>query len=96
MWRISPVTQSTLYSMLRGMLPSAVCGPISMIMLGKPSTMHAEIGLRPARPFVLQPQPADAADVDAVEAAGDGIEAGGVDDDVELEFRIAGLDARRA
>ena len=32
--------------MLRGMLPSAVCGPISMNMLGKPSTMHAEIGLR--------------------------------------------------
>src|SRR5205823_506647 len=37
---IKPVTQSTLYSMLRGMLPSAVCGPINIIMLGKPSTIR--------------------------------------------------------
>ena len=38
-WLSMSVTHSTLYSMLRGMLPSAVCGPICIIMLGKPSTM---------------------------------------------------------
>ena len=32
--RIRPVVQSTLYSMLRGMLPSAVCGPISISKFG--------------------------------------------------------------
>ena len=73
--------------MLRGMLPSAVCGPISIIMLGKPSTMTPRKVRGPSAPFVLQPQPVEAADVDPVEAAGDGVEAGGVDDHVELVVR---------
>src|SRR5215469_2570347 len=37
-WRIREVTQSTLYSTARGKLPSAACGPITISILGKPST----------------------------------------------------------
>src|SRR5262249_3522916 len=46
-----------------------------------------------ALPDVPQPEAAGAAEIDLVEAAGDGIEAGGIDDDVEFEFLVAGLDA---
>ena len=52
--------------------------------VGEAFHQDAEIGLRPACPFVLQPQPVHAANVDAIEAARDGIEPGRIDDDVEL------------
>jgi len=55
----------------------------------------AEIGLRSASPFILQPHPAKPAKIDLVETAGDGIEAGRIDDDVEREFPVAGPDTRR-
>src|SRR4051812_41248456 len=54
---------------------------------------NAEIGLRSILPLVLQPASVDAADVDAVETAGDRVEASGVDDDIERVLGIAGLDA---
>src|SRR6185503_7238751 len=54
---------------------------------------HAHEGGRPALPLVLQLLPALPSDIDAVEAAGDGVEAGGVDDDVELELPAADLEA---
>jgi hypothetical protein len=42
---------------------------------------------------ILQPAFIDAPDINAVETAGDGVEAGRVDDDVEFLLGIAGLDA---
>src|SRR3954447_15931795 len=53
----------------------------------------AEIGLRSIFPLVLQPASIDAADVDAVETAGDRVETSGVYNDVERVLGIAGLDA---
>ena len=41
-------------------------------------------------PLVGELLAADALDVDAVEGAGDGVEAGGVDDDVEFVVAFAG------
>ena len=64
--------------------------------VGEALDQDAEIGLRAALPLVLQPHAVDAPDVDAVEGAGDRVEAGGIDDDVELVVRVAGLDAARA
>ena len=64
--------------------------------VGEALDLHAEIGLRAALPLVLQPQAVGAAEVDAVEAAGDGVEARGVDDDVEVEVLGRGLRARPA
>ena len=55
----------------------------------------AEIGLRPLSPLVLQPHAANPAKIDLVEAAGDGVKTGRVDDDVERVFPVAGLDPRR-
>src|SRR6266508_3654914 len=52
---------------------------------------HADEGGGPTLPLVLQSLPASPSDIDAVEAAGDGVEAGCVDDDVELELPVAGL-----
>ena len=46
-------------------------------------------------PFVAQLLAAGAANVDAVEGTGDGVEAGGVDDDVELVLALAGAQALR-
>ena len=83
------MTQSTPSSMPRGKFVDAepLCGPAGMIMFGNPLHLHAEERDRAVRPLVLQLSAADAADVDAVERAGDGVEAGGVDDDVELVLR---------
>ena len=72
--RISPVTHSTLYSAARGKLPSPACGPITISRFGKAVDQDAEKGLRPVVPLVLQRHPVDAADVDAVEGAGDRVE----------------------
>ena len=57
---------------------------------------HAEIGLRPVFPQILQPHAVDAAYVDPVEGAGDRVEPGRIDDDVEFVLAVAGLDAARA
>jgi hypothetical protein len=80
--------------MLRGMLPSAVCGPMTMKRLG---TVHhdAREGFEAAPPSLLEPLAAGAADVDAVEAAGDGVEAGGEDDEVEGELALRRPEAGR-
>ena len=59
--------------------------------VGETFDQDAEKGLRPGLPLVLQPASVDAPDVDPVEAAGDRVEAGRVDDDVELVFGVAGL-----
>src|SRR3954447_17699311 len=56
----------------------------------------AEKGLWPVRPFRFQRHAVDAADIDAVESAGDRVEPGGVDDDVELVLGVAGLDTARS
>src|SRR6202011_4899930 len=50
---------------------------------------------RAVLPSVLELDAIHAAEVDLVEAAGDGIKAGRVNDDVEFIFRGAGLDALR-
>ncbi|MFO1158952.1 MAG: hypothetical protein U1E60_08935 [Reyranellaceae bacterium] len=71
-----------------------LCGPAGIRRLGKPWISMAEEGRRPVEPFLAQ-GPADAPDIDMVERAGDGVEAGGIDDDVELVVaRAAGCRAR--
>src|SRR3954447_4384082 len=45
---------------------------------------HAEKGRRPVAPLIGELDPADAGDVDRIEGAGDGVEAGGVYEDIEL------------
>src|SRR5438045_5985074 len=56
---------------------------------------YAEIGLRAVFPQILQPHAIDAPDVDAIKGAGDRVKPGRVDDDVEIVFAVAGLDAVR-
>jgi hypothetical protein len=63
--------------------------------VGEALHQDAEISLRPRLPLILQPAPIDAPDIDAVEAAGDRVEPGRVDDDVELVFGVARFDADR-
>src|ERR1700730_3025103 len=63
--------------------------------VGEVVHQNAEKGLRAVLPFFLQRRSIDPADVDAVETAGDRVEAGGVDDNVEFVLGIAGLDAGR-
>ena len=50
----------------------------------KTVNQHAEEGRRRVLPFRVQRLAANAFDVDLVIGAGDGVKAGGVDDDVEL------------
>jgi hypothetical protein len=61
--------------------------------VGEAGDLQAEIGARTIGPLVLEAQPGAPADVDAVEGASDGIQAGDVDDHVELMLGIAGFDA---
>ena len=49
----------------------------------------------PVCPDVLQPHAVATTDIDAVERAGHAVEAGGVDQDVELVLLLARLDAVR-
>src|SRR5258705_3851327 len=63
--------------------------------VGKLVNHDAEIGLRPALPFILEAHPVCAAKIDLVKTAGDGVEAGRIDDDVERVFPVAGSDALR-
>ena len=62
----------------------------------KPLDQHAEIGLRPVLPDVLEPDAIDTAYVDAVIGAGDRVETGRIDDDVEFVRALAGLECRSA
>src|SRR5216683_1815505 len=64
--------------------------------IGEVVHQNAEEGLRAVLPFFLQQHPIDAPDIDAVETAGDRIEAGRVNDDVEFVLGVAGLDAGRS
>jgi len=59
----------------------------------EPRDLQTEVGPGPIGPFVYEALPALPSDVDAVERARDRIEAGGINDDVELVLGIAGLDA---
>ena len=52
--------------------------------VGEAGDLDAEQRLRAVRPFLPKALPAAAPDVDAVEAAGHGVEAGCIDQDVEL------------
>ncbi len=61
--------------------------------VGKALGHHAEQRSGRAHPVVLEPPPARPDDVDAVVGAGDAVEAGGVDQDVEGEVLGAGPDA---
>src|SRR5262249_27235163 len=63
--------------------------------VGEAVHQDSEKGLRSVLPLVLQRHPIDAPDIDAVEGAGDRVEAGRVNDDVELVLGIAGPDAGR-
>src|SRR6516165_1400671 len=63
--------------------------------VGEAVDQDAEKGLRPVLPLLLQRHAVDAADVDAVEGAGDRVETGRVNDDVELVFAVTGFDAGR-
>src|SRR6202048_1024118 len=63
--------------------------------IGKVIHQDAEKGLWSVLPFFLQRRSIDPADVDTVEGAGDGVEAGRVNDDVEFVLGVAGLDADR-
>src|SRR5260370_408559 len=60
-----------------------------------PRDHQAEVCPWSVCPRVPEPLSADAADIDAIEGAGDGIEAGRVDDQVELVLGLAGLDPGR-
>ena len=61
--------------------------------VGKTVDHQTEIGLWPALPFILEADAAGAAEVDLVEGAGDGVESGREDNDVELVCPPSGLDA---
>ena len=63
--------------------------------VGKALDEHAKISLRPVAPGVLQRNPIDASDIDAIEGAGDRVEAGGVNNQVEFVLRRAGFNACR-
>src|SRR5882757_2069773 len=52
-----------------------------------------EIGFRPVLPLLPQAGTPGATNIDSVKTAGDGVEAGGIDDDVELKVPGAGPDA---
>src|SRR3954466_4778816 len=93
--RISPVTQSALYSAARGKLPSPACGPITISMLGKSSTMMPRKVCGPSFHLSFSGALSTPANVDAIEGAGDRVEPRRVDDHVECVFARAGLDAGR-
>ena len=63
--------------------------------VGEAFDQDAEIGWRPLTPLVLEPASIDAPDIDTIEGAGDRVEAGRVDDQVELVLGTTGLDAGR-
>ena len=89
---------STCCWMLTSMLVSTdgLPGPGDGEQVREPLHAETEVGARPGRPRVLQGAPAAAADVDAQQRAGHGVEAGGVDQHVEVVVAGGGLDARRA
>ena len=57
--------------------------------------LKSQIGSGTIRPLVLQPLPADTANIDPIKGAGDGIKPCGVDDNVERIIGRARLDACR-
>ena len=68
-------------------------GPVMMKKFGKPTVDEPEVGGRAVGPLLLQGHAVPAGDVDADQGAGHGVEAGGVDDGVELERLVGGVDA---
>ena len=56
--------------------------------VGEAGDLEAEVGLGAVGPFLAQREPVAAADVHPEKAAGHAIEAGGEDDDVELEVLL--------
>src|SRR5581483_9152586 len=63
--------------------------------IGKTFRLPAEVGARSIGPNILEPDTARTANVDAVERAGDAVEAGGIDQDVEFVLPVAGFDTGR-
>ncbi len=61
--------------------------------IGKSRRLQAEVVDRPVAPLVAQVLAVGADEVDVVEGAGHGVEAGGVDDQVELVVALRGADA---
>src|SRR6516165_10723383 len=92
--RISPVTQSAVYSTARGKLPSPACGPITINKLGKPSTrmprkvcgpsFHFSFSDAPSTPRMSMRSKAPVIASNPVAY-----------DDVEFVLGIVGLDADR-
>ena len=62
--------------------------------VGEAVDHHAEEGRDGGAPLVGELLAADALDVDLVEGAGDGVEAGGIDDDVEVVVALGRAQAR--
>ena len=60
-------------------------GPVIDEHVGEARDHQAEVGERPAFPMLAQRRAVGRADVDLVQRAGHGVEAGGEDDGVELE-----------
>ena len=83
--------------MQRGMLQkvAALCGPTSVNRFGKPCDLQAEVGARARRPLVPERRAADARISIRSNAPVIGVEAGGVDDHVELVVSVARPDAAR-
>src|SRR6516165_11611257 len=63
--------------------------------VGKAVNQDAEKGLRPVLPLLFERRGVHPTDVDAVKGAGDRVETGCVDYDVEFVLGLAGLDAGR-
>lgn len=61
----------------------------------EPFGQNAEEGDRSVGPFVLQRDAADASDIDPIGGAGDGVEAGGINDHVKLLLARRSADAVR-
>ncbi len=63
--------------------------------VGEAVDHHAEVTRAGVPPLVPQRLAIGAADVDVIEGAGDGVEAGGIDDDVELVVALRGAQPAR-
>ena len=90
--RTSPMivlTSSTCCSIDTGMFDSTdgLWGPVIVNRFGKPATVRPEVGAWSVRPLVAQELAVPPPDVDAGERAGHCVEAGRVDDRVEVVLR---------
>ena len=68
-------------------------GPVIMKKLGKPAVVETQVGGGAVRPLLLQRDAVAAGDVDRHDGAGHRVEAGGVDDGIELDRLVGEVDA---